>query len=404
MTIRSVFFWPHLVAGICAGFVILIMSFTGVLLTYERQVIAWSDSRYRSAPPSSTAARLSVEALLGQVRADHPELTPIGVTVASVPDAPAVVAVAQRALLVNAYTGAVLGESAPDVRRVLAEVRAWHRWLAFDGNARPIARAITGWSNAMFLLITASGLYLWFPRRWTWAQVRNVVLFKGSLRGKARDFNWHNVVGVWSAVPLFIVVLCAVPISFPWANAWVYRAVGEEPPPPAGGREAGPGRVGGPGRANGPGGRQQGPAPASLGGLDQLMVRAQEHVPGWRTVNLRIPVSPTALAVFTIDRGDGGQPQLRSTLTLDRRNGDVVAYEAFSDLTMGRRIRNVMRFAHTGEALGVPGQTIAGLASTGGVVLVYTGVALAWRRFRAWRRRRSERANSQPASARSTAA
>jgi uncharacterized iron-regulated membrane protein len=36
------------------------------------------------------------------------------------------------------------------------------------------------------------------------------------------------------------------------------------------------------------------------------------------------------------------------------------------------------------------GQTIAGLASLGGVVLVWTGLALTWRRFRAWRARSQE--------------
>ena len=61
--------------------------------------------------------------------------------------------------------------------------------------------------------------------------MRPVVFFSGRLRGKARDFNWHNVIGLWSAVPLFIVVLSATPISFPWANALLYRAVGEATPP-----------------------------------------------------------------------------------------------------------------------------------------------------------------------------
>ena len=88
----------------------------------------------------------------------------------------------------------------------------------------------------IFLFIVVTGFYLWFPRKWTWAQVRSVVLFNGKATGKARDFNWHNVIGVWSSVPLFIVVLTCMPISFPWANAMVYRVVGEEPPRRAGGK------------------------------------------------------------------------------------------------------------------------------------------------------------------------
>jgi hypothetical protein len=38
------------------------------------------------------------------------------------------------------------------------------------------------------------------------------------------------------------------------------------------------------------------------------------------------------------------------------------------------------------------GQTIAGLASAGAVVLTWTGVTLALRRFSAWRKRRRDRA------------
>jgi uncharacterized iron-regulated membrane protein len=42
---------------------------------------------------------------------------------------------------------------------------------------------------------------------------------------------------------------------------------------------------------------------------------------------------------------------------------------------------------HTGEYYGLIGQTIAMIVSAGAVVLVWTGLALTWRRFTAWRRR-----------------
>ena len=62
-----------------------------------------------------------------------------------------------------------------------------------------------------------------------------------------------------------------------------------------------------------------------------------------------------------------------------------------------------MRFAHTGEVLGLAGQTVAGVVSAGGVVLVWTGIALALRRFLAWiKRRRSQ--ELEPASLENPAA
>jgi uncharacterized iron-regulated membrane protein len=402
MTLRPLIFWPHLIAGVLAGIVILLMSVTGVLLTYERQILAWADSQYRSVAPTPDAMPLSVDTVVDRLRESHPDLMPTGFTLRSNADAPLTVTAGQRTAYVDRYTGAVLGEaSRGGVRTLMSELRAWHRWLAVDGEGRPVARAITGWANFIFLFIVMSGVYLWFPRKWAWQQVRQVVLFKPGARGKARDFNWHNVIGSWCAVPLFIIVLSAMPISFGWFNALVYRAVGEAPPPPAGGAVARPSD-----RDRGVPGRRAGDAPTpqadaaaaefAARSFDALWARAERHVPGWRTITLRVPASETAPLVFAIDKGDGGQPQLRSTLTLDRQTGEVLTYEAFSDLTLGRRIRNVMRFAHTGEVLGLPGQTVAGVASAGGAVLMWTGLALAWRRFRSWIGRKNRRSDESP--------
>ena len=394
MKLRTLIFWPHLFAGLTAGIVILVMSVTGVLLTYERQFIAWSDSQYRSTVPAQGGDRLSVETLLQTIRTERPDVAVSAITVGSAPDAAVTVAVPQRTLYFDAYTGRLLGEGAQGMRRFMSETRAWHRWLAVEGEGRPVARFITGWSNFIFLFIVVSGFYLWFPRKWTWNHVRSVLLFNRTTTSKGRDFNWHNVIGVWSAIPLFIVVLSALPISFPWANAMVYRAVGEEPPVQRG-REGGAAR----GREGGGGAREG----TSVEGLNNLWSRAEQQVEGWRTINVRVPESNRAPVVFAIDKGDGGQPQLRSTLTLDRATGEVVTYEAFDDQSLGRRLRSISRFAHTGEVLGIPGQTIAGLATAGSVVLVWTGLALAWRRWRAWMKRRATD-RVDPVSAQSSAA
>ncbi|MQA28786.1 MAG: PepSY domain-containing protein [Luteitalea sp.] len=396
MKLRTLIFWPHLIAGVSAGAVILLMSVTGVLLTYERQMIAWADSDFRSVVPSSGAERLPVETVLERFRQQR-SVVPTAITIGSATDAPVTLTVPQQTLYADAYTGNLLGEGSEGVRPFMTELRAWHRWLAVDGEGRPVARAITGWSNFIFLFIVVSGVYLWFPRTWMWRQVKPVVVFNGKLRGKARDFNWHNVIGSWSAVILFIVVLGAMPISFPWANALVYRLVGEEPPAPAGGRRAPVARTGAAASVRGGGRSDEAQPPTGLDsgarnrfdGLNTLWARAERQVPGWRTINLRIPTSATAPVVFAIDKGNGGQPQLRSTLTLDRSTRDILSYEDFSDQSLGRQLRSILRFAHTGEVLGIGGQTLAGFASAGGAVLVWTGLALAIRRFRAWLKRRA---------------
>jgi uncharacterized iron-regulated membrane protein len=371
MKLRTVLFWSHLTAGVMAGVVILIMSVTGVLLMYEKQMIEWSDRRAQSRVPLDGPRRLPLEALVAAAQAQRPGERVTSVALRSEPTAPAAVVFGQRTFYVDAYTGEALGEPATDVRRIMAELRAWHRWMAMDGEGRAVGKAISGWSNVVFLCIVVSGMYLWLPRTWSWQSVRAVLLFRSRLQGKARDFNWHNVIGIWSAVPLAIVIATAMPISFSWANALVYRSVGEAPP--AAGNAAGR-------SSNVP---RETPA-LRTEGLNALWTRAEQQLPDWRSINLRLPTSADRVVSFAIDQGNGGQPQLRSTLTLDALSGAVVRWETFDDQSLGRRLRSWARFTHTGEYYGLTGQTVAGLVSAGGAVLVWTGLALAWRRFRGW--------------------
>jgi len=90
---------------------------------------------------------------------------------------------------------------------------------------------------------------------------------------------------------------------------------------------------------------------------------------------------------FFIQEPVGWHPSPRSQLVLDAVTADVVKWEPFAGQNMGMRLRAWVRPLHTGAAAGLVGQTIASLASAGGTVLVWTGVALAWRRFRGWRGR-----------------
>ena len=157
--------------------------------------------------------------------------TPFDFHLRSDPSAPAALGFGRESIVyINPYTGEILGEGTKGIRTFFRVVTDWHRWLGAKGENRPIARAITGACNLGFLFLVVSGFFIWWPKQWTLSQLRNVTWFRRGLPGKARDFNWHNVIGFWSAIPLFIVVLSATVISYPWASNLVYHLVGEEPP------------------------------------------------------------------------------------------------------------------------------------------------------------------------------
>ncbi|MEQ1729799.1 MAG: PepSY-associated TM helix domain-containing protein [Vicinamibacterales bacterium] len=385
MSLRSFLFWCHLACGICAGAVILVMSVTGVLLTYQRQMLAWADGRGLDIVAPAGASPLPIEDVLNRVRSERPGVTPTSVTVSSDPLRPVVVSVGTQTLQVHPYTGAVLGEGAVGMRGFFRSVTDWHRWLAASGSSRPTGRAITGAANLVFLFIVASGLVLWLPKALSWIHVRPVLLFRSGVRGKARDFNWHNVIGIWSALPLFVVVLGGVVISYPWASDLVYRATGETPPP-----RARPGESGGSGGPAGPAGPGRlGGREVSLVGIGRSVDVAAARVPGWRTASVRIPAAPNQPFAVVVDAGTGGQPHRRQTLEVERQSQAITRVDTYSSQTPGRRARTWLRFAHTGEVYGLPGQTVAGLVSLGGALLVWTGISLSLRRLFAWRVRAS---------------
>ncbi|QOY91498.1 PepSY-associated TM helix domain-containing protein [Paludibaculum fermentans] len=386
MTFRKTIFWLHLISGCVAGVIVLIMSVTGVLLTYERQTIDWFDRGLR-APQQPGRPRMPLEALLAAQPA-----APTTVTLRAEPGEPVMLTYGREGTVyVDAYTGATLGKGHTGVRKFFQSMTSWHRWLGQEGPGRQTARAITGACNLAFLFLLMSGLVLWWPRRWTAASLRAVTWFNGQATGKARDFNWHNVIGFWSLAPLLLVVASGVVMSYPWANALLYRMTGSELPV----QGAGGGSGGGPprGEGRGPRGEERRPAAPSYEGLDLLVENAKRQDPEWRVLSFR-PAGPRrAPLAFTLDRAERGRPDLRTTVTLDRESGEAVKLERFSDQSAGRRLRTWVRWVHTGEAGGVTGQTVAGLVSLGGVFLVYTGVALSLRRLAAWRRRRGRQAD-----------
>jgi uncharacterized iron-regulated membrane protein len=151
-------------------------------------------------------------------------------------------------------------------------------------------------------------------------------------------------------------------------------------------------------------------------GPDALLVIAQNYAPRWKTVTLRLgggrprPPSPPAQnsAMPTPSnpgaaRREGGENRpspaqlatisvreqgvwspvetIATTLQIDPYTGVILRKEAFSDYSSGRKFRALNLALHTGEVVGLPGQILAFLASVSGLILVYTGFALSWRRF-----------------------
>ena len=138
-----------------------------------------------------------------------------------------------------------------------------------------------------------------------------------------------------------------------------------------------PERAGGRGEGRpGPGGEGGAPAaPVSTAGWNQAFAIAEGLSQGWASIQFQFPQGKDAVLAVS-DR-----PDLKQTVTIDLESGEVKKVEKFEDQSLGRRLRTWVRWVHTGEAGGWAGQALAGLAAAAAVMLVWTGLALSWRRF-----------------------
>lgn len=410
---RKTLFWLHLVAGLLAGIAIAIMCFTGTMIAFEKEIVAWAerDAR-RVVPPAGNPETLPVAALLKSAQEFRADSRPTSITFAA--DRHAAVSVSfgrDDTVYVNPYTAEVRQPASRSAQEFMRLMTAWHRWLGFSGEqTRPAGKAVNGAANVAFFVLAGTGLYLWWPRKWSWRGVRAVAVFNLRLAGRARDFNWHNSVGLWCAPVLIILTLTAIPISYRWGTTLVYRITGTEPPAQGAGR----------GPSTGPAVMVRAPSPeAKPVSQSIVLAEVQRAYPDWQTITLPIsgsrsagaggrnggrgaagpssnslrgenpaadsaskaPPRDSAALTATVRTADQWPLFSTTTVSLDPFTGMILQTDSFADQNPGRRLRSWTRFLHTGEALGVAGKFVAALACFGGLLLVWTGFALSWRRF-----------------------
>ena len=376
MTFRKTLFWLHLLAGLLAGLSIAIMCFTGTALAFEKELVAYAerDAR-RIAPPAAETPRLSIAELQSRVSAAHPTTKLSGIALENHPlAAVAFTAGRNETFYANPFTGEIRQVASTRTRDFLQLMEDWHRQLALGGSNRPLGKAINGAGNIAFFFLTVSGLYLWWPRKWRTKGLKRSLWFVPAANTKARDWNWHNVIGFWSAPVLIVLTLTALPISYRWAGNLIFTLTGTPPPPPT----------------SAPAPTAAIPAPVAQAqplSADSLIARAQKELPAWTSLTYRggsTGAAPTP-ATMALRTADAWPRTALTTLSLDPFTGEILKTSSYANLNAAHRVRSWTRFLHTGEALGALGQAVAALASLGGCVLVYTGFALAWHRWRRWR-------------------
>lgn len=381
---RSALFWVHLTLGLAAAVPVFIMCVTGVLMAYQVQIENYIDHRgieshapapgvmRETVPPLTTA--LTIGKLI-EITHKTRGVDPESVTLFRDPSRPVEMELKANsgAVYRDAHSGVVIGASSHQARQFFQQVTVWqtvwHLALGVSGPHQRQFRTLARAANAVALLSLFLGIALWIPRRWRWPNLRAIAFPRWGKPGRARDFNWHNAIGIWSAIPLLIIVWTAMAMSYDWAS----RLTNWDSDSQAGETHS---------ATLDPNPSQ--PRPLSL---DALLSRAKQQDARWKAITLFVPHDDSSPVHFAIGMKNYTAIGTIAGLMLDRTGNAVYFTPAGA---AGISPPTFIRFGHTGEAWGLAGQTIAAVASLGGAILVWTGLALSLRRWRSWQSREAK--------------
>ncbi|MES2627572.1 MAG: PepSY-associated TM helix domain-containing protein [Bacteroidota bacterium] len=229
MSFKKINAWLHLWLGISSGIIVVIVSLTGCIYVFEKEIRSvYEPWRFVKAteqaylPPS--ALMESAQPFLGKRE------KPNSVVYREKGEAATVSSFDRKkgkftSIYLNPYTGEVqhkvsmnrkTGEGDFDFFRFVLD---GHRalWLPYD-----IGRPIVGVAVLTFVLILISGLILWWPKNLKKANVDKSFKIKWGASFKRVNYDLHNVFGFYSMIFLLIISLTGLVWSFEWYSKSLY--------------------------------------------------------------------------------------------------------------------------------------------------------------------------------------
>lgn len=373
-------FWGHLICGLVAGAVIAILCFTGAVLAFEDEVLAWVEPPPQLSQAEAAEVRpFHPTTVIGRIESLHPGDRVTSLRFYRDPRRPYWVSFRdQPTRYLHPGTFAMMENERGAWRKFFSFNLSLHRQLAAPRSSakearwwnRNLGNRIIAITTGVFLFLCLSGLWLWWPRRMNWRTFRQLARVRLDLRGLKRDWNWHNALGFWMLLPLAVMCLTGLAISFEAVRNAIYPGSTEAPveiiaPSPD--------------------------APAAS--PDLVFERITEVVPDWTYMIFYLPrlredgtLIPRPLTIYTRDASWPTAPY--TTLRFNPYSGELLRAPLWETLSPSQAMRVLNDTLHTGEAFGVIGKAVASLSCVGGLILVYTGFALTWRRWRRFRSRR----------------
>ena len=376
---KNIWFKLHLILGLSAGFILLIVGFTGAMLSFEKQILNLINKDTFKVV-AQEQGKLSTKELLEKFQEQKPQSKINSITFSSSNDNSSMINVAGSGenarkgvtYYVNPYTAEILPEVSGQI--FFKTVESIHRRLLLDD----FGKQVVGISVICLLFLMFSGIYIYYPRlKKSFSQS-----LKLNFQSKGRFFlsNLHSVIGMW-VIPFYLVAsLTGLYWSYEWFNNSLHQITGVEKPKKQHMQHS-----------------QEQNKPQ--GDMKQKEPRAEMNAPQmtekisfddvslavdtfntlienkYSTATLRFPQKGTVYS-FSYIALDASHERAKNTLEFDIKTKEISKHDKFEDKTLLQQLMGSILPLHTGEYFGVVGQTLMFLASLMMPLFTVTGLIL----------------------------
>lgn len=344
----------HLWLGLASSLVVLIVTLTGSILVFEKEIDEWVHKDFFFVKPEGE--RLSIDRLITAAKQHDTTLQVTSMTVHT--DAPdrSVVLYAKRKketiwVAVNPYTAQVLGTINSDTR-FFTIVLQLHRYLCLGKTGK----VITGISCLIFLSLIITGLVLWWPKkRKEWQQRLKI---KWKARAKRLNWDLHAVGGFYVHLIIFLIAFTGLTWSYQWFNNGIFQVFDGKPQQ----------RL-----VNPPNQIKQ---PITDGFYENIYQQTNIRLPYKGEVDIVIPAADSVSVRISKLNLEADYSNVVDFLFYEKGTGRVLGERLYKNETMGMKVRRIVYPIHTGNIYGWPTKILAFISTLIAFSLPITGLRI----------------------------
>ncbi|WMI65764.1 PepSY-associated TM helix domain-containing protein [Aestuariibaculum sp. YM273] len=348
----------HLWLGIASGIVIFLVCLSGTILAFEHEI---KDAFSSSIEVEEQGNKSSVTQLVNTVKnSDLGFVT--GVMLPSASDAPYEFSVKKdlkerrgSKVLVDPYTSEIHKVEKSKADGFLMSMFRLHRWLLLDIN---IGRPIVGIATIIFLVLSISGLVLWFPKKMKWKQIKQGFKIKTDAKWKRINHDLHNTLGFYSCILILIMGITGLCWSFEGYRNGLGDLIGA--------------------KIFDRGGRFEHQSDAKQEhtiSIEEAIAKANETLDYDGELSVSFPDQRNSYYRFSKVAEASWSPVTSDKLYMDL-SGKVLKVERFADKPLNTQIASLIKPIHTGEIYGMFSKVLYFIACLIGTSLPVTGTII----------------------------